>query len=1109
MLREASAVSVRYAVPVDAPDGLASGYHDWFYVVEPQGERPAGAIVAGDGRLLSRRSHGYAARVCVENRTGAPLPRAALLRVAAAAGRALEHTTDATSRPVRIVLGSAGTVEQVEASASPPARWQLAAMDTLHLDATRLQGASSRHAIDAAVERLLAPGAGRRAALPSEKPRAVPSRALFFESVMASELPHNAAEISQGVLHMLGALAPTAVTPIRVALKMPAGDPDGPLRGLDRLAVALADGPVHLVCLTLLEDYFEGAKRLIAELRRLGCQAHVAVGGVMPTLSPEHVAAHLADVSFICRGAGEYFVPQLAAINGLSDTSTPWSEAQCASFMAMDGLLAIDRAGRRLLAGNPGCTVRMDDLDALDLDLSHLEPRHVEGGIEISTARGCVHHCSFCSIMGRQRYQARSADAVIRMLEGYEARFGELFGDEIPVHAYRVHISDDDFGCDRRRAREILERLRHTPFRLSSVQLSVADLCRRDGRRLLPEPDLELLGGLAVDCFADASRPLPDSDLVSDYGPRRWSSYLQVGIESFSDTELRRLGKGYRVHHVRAMVDELARRALHLDAYVILSNSQTRAEDLLQSLEEMARLKLRHPRHFHVRYPTVPRLVSYFPSASHKRKVRAGTSDSLALRRLAQVPGYPEFDYPFVDHDVPCDPWVRSATAQSFVSDERRYTDSLVALRDCWLGRVAKLPAGAERTVGEQLVRRLDDAPRWLVFEWLDEVHRRHRDSGAAHDAEREQLAVATAEELLGPRRGWLPAFRRFGHEVAPRLVVIPTWQCELRCRYCYVAKQEGRAMTGETLERAVDLLLSSRRREVMLQFFGGEPLCRFDLVQHGIRYAAEQAEHLERSVRYVVSSNGYALDRRQLAWLAEYPVRLELSLDGTPETHNANRPARDRSVDSYLAGIATKVDAIHEAGLPYDVIMVVHRHDAARTAANFSHIADLGFRRIQINFGLGALWSEEQQRQLADQLFLLGEELRRRWRHGDSLVMVNLENKPLPMRLNGEITVDFDGTIYGGNGFLHETPHKRRFEMGHLDHLGGFDRYWLDAPSNEFLLEWTYPPEVTTNNLKVGRIMTSFVRWMQQQPVGPPRRSTPQPARDRELEGRRRTRRG
>jgi len=95
---------------------------------------------------------------------------------------------------------------------------------------------------------------------------------------------------------------------------------------------------------------------------------------------------------------------------------------------------------------------------------------------------------------------------------------------------------------------------------------------------------------------------------------------------------------------------------------------------------------------------------------------------------------------------------------------------------------------------------------------------------------------------------------------------------------------------------------------------------------------------------------------------------------------------------------------------------------------------------------------------------------------------MINLESAPMPVRLNGEVTVDFDGTLYGGNGFLHETEHKSKFVVGHLDDLHGFDRYWLDQPSNEYLLAYSYAPDVTQNNLGVGRLMASFCRWLRRE---------------------------
>ncbi|MBW2456370.1 MAG: radical SAM protein [Deltaproteobacteria bacterium] len=479
-------------------------------------------------------------------------------------------------------------------------------------------------------------------------------------------------------------------------------------------------------------------------------------------------------------------------------------------------------------------------------------------------------------------------------------------------------------------------------------------------------------------------------------------------------------------------------------------------------------------------------LVSYYPSASHQVKLRQGKTDGLKLRRRATCSGHPEFDYPFVEADVAADPWVRCAVAGSFLTDERRYTASLERLRGLWLEQLATSSDAAEQQRGERLIRHLDDSPRRLVFEQLSQARRASRGEEPGTEPGDERAALEAATELLGPRERWLPAFRRFERDECPRLVVIPTWQCELRCRYCYIAKQDGRVMSRRTMERSVDLLLSCCRSDVLLQFFGGEPLVAWELVQHGIQYATDRAKQSGHSLSFIVSTNGWSLDEARLAWLADHPVRFELSLDGAPDTQNQYRHALTKREDSYVTGIASRVDAIVAAGLPYDVIMVVHPDNVERLVANFFHIADLGFQRIQVNFGLGAHWTERHQSSFADGLHQIGAELRRRWSEGQILSMVNLENEPLPMRLNGEITVDHDGTIYGGNGFLHETPHKDKFVIGHLDDLASFDRYRLDSPGNDYLLKWTYPPDITTNNLAVGRIMRSFVRWMREGGLGP-----------------------
>lgn len=895
-------------------------------------------------------------------------------------------------------------------------------------------------------------------------------RVLFFESLMNAELPHNDAEISQGVLHMVSSLQGLDCDVVTANVKMAITGRDRPVSGLEGLASVLHAGPVHLVVVTLLEGYWDGVVSLVRELRALGCRAHVALGGVMPTLAPEHVAAHFPDATFVCRGAGEYHLPRLVAALGAHTVDAPLSLVQIQALSACDGLIVVDRAGQRLLSAHTAAVPRVADLDRVALDLRWVTPRHLEAGMELSTSRGCVHRCTFCSIIGRESYQARSAGSVIELLHAYDAHYTALFGDGprdargrntlAPGNAYRVHVSDDDFACDRQRALDFFRQLRGTPFRLASCQVSVADLCRRENGVLVPEPDDELLDAMSPDCFDDHGRPFSTRDFVADHRTRSWSSYLQIGVESFSDRELARLGKGYKRVHVRAIVRALAARGLHHDAYFILSNADTSAIDLVEVLDEVVRLKLLHPLHFHVRFPVVPKLVSYFPSASYRRRVAQGTESACVVRGRLSEEGYPELDYPLVDYDQPADPVVARAVDTGFFTDEQYYGGSYERFR---------ASAG-----GGFLARVLDDRLRRRVFEVLDAARR-----GTQGGDPREEARVrALAEELLGPVDRWIHAFSRYAQGGVTRLVVIPTWQCELRCNYCYIPKQDGRVMSPDTLDRSLDLLLSSERPALTLQFFGGEALLEWALVKRALTEGTRRAAALGKTLDFVVSSNGWSLDADKLDFLRGYPVKLELSLDGDEATQRRFRPALEPGGDSYHHGIPGKVRAILDSGLLYDVIMVVHPTSVERLASNFLHVADIGFRRVQVNVALGKAWSVGQRQELAAQLFALGEALRAR----PDVTLVNAENAPMPMRLNAEITVDHDGTIYGGNAFLHETEHKSKFKLGHLDDQGNFDRYWMDAPPNSELVKWSYEPAITANNLKVGAVLADFVRWYRAQ---------------------------
>ena len=109
-----------------------------------------------------------------------------------------------------------------------------------------------------------------------------------------------------------------------------------------------------------------------------------------------------------------------------------------------------------------------------------------------------------------------------------------------------------------------------------------------------------------------------------------------------------------------------------------------------------------------------------------------------------------------------------------------------------------------------------------------------------------------------------------------------------------------------------------------------------------------------------------------------------------------------------------------------------------------------------------------------------VGDFLQEKWAHGDALSLINLEHRPMPVRLNGEITVDHDGSIHAGNAFLVRGRKADELVLGWLDDNQNFDRLWMDAPDNDLLLDATYSPAVTANNLEVGKIFHSFIRYMQ-----------------------------
>ncbi|MCB9662611.1 MAG: radical SAM protein [Alphaproteobacteria bacterium] len=396
--------------------------------------------------------------------------------------------------------------------------------------------------------------------------------------------------------------------------------------------------------------------------------------------------------------------------------------------------------------------------------------------------------------------------------------------------------------------------------------------------------------------------------------------------------------------------------------------------------------------------------------------------------------------------------------------------ERVTRLAEAW----AALPdADAARA---RLRRLLDEAPRTAALRALRDVPSKRREAGDASP-------VPRAAGVLGPASTWQDAAARFSQAFRPTMFMVPTWQCELRCTYCTIPKQAGREMTPATAERAVDLLLSSHAEALTLHFFGGEPMENWPVVQHAIAYGLEQAGQLGRDLDFRITTNGFSLDEARLDWLASRPVAFQLSLDGDAEVQHLQRPGREPGWDSYAHSPATHARAVLDRGFAVDAIMVVSEKAVDRLVDSFFHLAGLGFRRIQLNYAMGRIWSPEGSAAFGRELFRLGLELQRRWADGScEALLVNLGESLREVRTNDHVTVDWDGHVYGSTSFLYTPALAKGNLLGHLDEGHGFDHYAFGSYDKDHVTRFSFREKVVKNNTDVGSAMTTFVRWMRDQ---------------------------
>ncbi|OGR61396.1 MAG: hypothetical protein A2X36_10750 [Elusimicrobia bacterium GWA2_69_24] len=314
--------------------------------------------------------------------------------------------------------------------------------------------------------------------------------------------------------------------------------------------------------------------------------------------------------------------------------------------------------------------------------------------------------------------------------------------------------------------------------------------------------------------------------------------------------------------------------------------------------------------------------------------------------------------------------------------------------------------------------------------------------------------------------------------------MVMVTYACQARCSYCLVSRGP-RAMSARTMERAVDLLLTSPAREPQLRFFGGEPLLRFDLVRRAMEYGDARARPSGRRLRYMLTTNGMLLDEAKLRWLARRNAEVMFSLDGSPAAHEAcRRDARGRTRHDALL---RSLSALRRSRVPYfaNAVLTPERLEDAR--GDIAFLAGRGVRRVQICYQVGVPWGAARRRDLCALLRGLIAEPPR-GRQGPIEIM-NAHNDCEPVMLSEEVLADTDGALFlDAAVFLERRFPRLRGAMG-LGRLGEAERMADLVLSRSQVLERfarTCPPgtpegALFADNLRVGMDLRKLLRGLRE----------------------------
>ena len=282
---------------------------------------------------------------------------------------------------------------------------------------------------------------------------------------------------------------------------------------------------------------------------------------------------------------------------------------------------------------------------------------------------------------------------------------------------------------------------------------------------------------------------------------------------------------------------------------------------------------------------------------------------------------------------------------------------------------------------------------------------------------------------------------------VIKALCLLVAHTCNLNCSYCFAAQgnfhgQHG-LMSFETGKRALDFLVenSGMRRNLEVDFFGGEPLMNFQVCKDLVAYARSIEKEKNKNFRFTLTTNGVGVTDEVIEWANRECYNVVLSLDGRKEVNDrfrkdyTGRGSYDRIVPNFRKFVDRR------EGKGYYMRGTFTHFNTDFTNDIFHMADDLGFAELSMEPVVAdpdspSALKEEDLPVIFEQYEILAKDMIRREREGKPITfyhyMLDLEHGPcIYKRISGcgsgteYLAVTASGDLYPCHQFVNDPDYK------------------------------------------------------------------------------------